>query len=103
MGRKPRGDDRLPTPGTSLRGGPRIAVYDGSGATLESARPRADRGTGLVLPLLSSAKAALGTRLIILGHHYQRDEVIKFADYTGDSFELSRFAAAQKGSSASKR
>jgi quinolinate synthase len=35
------------------------------------------------------AKAALGSRLIILGHHYQRDEVIKFADYIGDSFRLS--------------
>ena len=38
---------------------------------------------------ITAAKAALGTRLIILGHHYQRDEVIKFADYTGDSFRLS--------------
>jgi quinolinate synthase len=38
---------------------------------------------------ISAAKAALGKRLIILGHHYQRDEVIKFADYTGDSFRLS--------------
>jgi quinolinate synthase len=36
-----------------------------------------------------AAKTALGARLIILGHHYQRDEVIKFADYTGDSFRLS--------------
>ena len=36
-----------------------------------------------------AAKAALGSRLIILGHHYQRDEVFKFADYTGDSFRLS--------------
>ena len=35
-----------------------------------------------------AAKAALGSRLMILGHHYQRDEVIKFADYTGDSFRL---------------
>ena len=35
-----------------------------------------------------AAKAALGPRLVILGHHYQRDEVIKFADYTGDSFKL---------------
>ncbi|MCM3878559.1 MAG: quinolinate synthase NadA [Vicinamibacterales bacterium] len=38
---------------------------------------------------IGAAKAALGSRLIILGHHYQRDEVIKFADYTGDSFRLS--------------
>jgi len=37
---------------------------------------------------ISAAKAKLGHRLVILGHHYQRDEVIKFADYTGDSFKL---------------
>ena len=37
-----------------------------------------------------AAKAALGSRLVILGHHYQRDEVIKFADYTGDSFKLAQ-------------
>ncbi len=37
---------------------------------------------------ITSAKAALGSRLIILGHHYQRDEVIKFADHVGDSFRL---------------
>ena len=37
---------------------------------------------------ITAAKAALGSRLIILGHHYQRDEVIKFADYIGDSFRL---------------
>ena len=39
---------------------------------------------------IAETKAALGTRLVILGHHYQRDEVIKFADYTGDSWKLSR-------------
>src|SRR5262245_36372346 len=39
---------------------------------------------------IAEAKQALGRRLVILGHHYQRDEVIKFADYTGDSFKLSR-------------
>ena len=39
---------------------------------------------------IAAAKAALGTRVVILGHHYQRDEVIKFADYTGDSFKLAR-------------
>jgi quinolinate synthase len=42
------------------------------------------------------AKEALGTQLVILGHHYQQDAVIDFADFTGDSFELSRKAADQK-------
>ena len=37
-----------------------------------------------------AARATLGDRLVILGHHYQRDEVIRFADYTGDSFRLAR-------------
>src|SRR3954469_2945604 len=40
------------------------------------------------------AKAALGSRLLILGHHYQRDEVIRHADITGDSFKLAQHAAA---------
>jgi quinolinate synthase len=39
---------------------------------------------------IGAARAALADRLVILGHHYQRDEVIRFADYTGDSFKLSR-------------
>jgi len=42
----------------------------------------------------AAARAALGDRLYILGHHYQRDEVIQFADTTGDSFKLSQQAAA---------
>jgi len=42
-----------------------------------------------------AAKAALGNRVFILGHHYQRDEVIAFADVTGDSFKLAREAAAR--------
>src|ERR1700688_2868085 len=46
---------------------------------------------------IQSAKDALGARLVILGHHYQQDAVIDFADFTGDSFELSRKAAQQKG------
>jgi len=37
---------------------------------------------------IAAARSALGRRLVILGHHYQRDEVIKFADYTGDSYKL---------------
>ncbi|MEV0379883.1 quinolinate synthase NadA [Nonomuraea sp. NPDC050643] len=43
------------------------------------------------------AKAALGDRLFVLGHHYQRDEVIQFADVTGDSFKLAQQAAARPG------
>jgi quinolinate synthase len=42
---------------------------------------------------IAVAKATLGRRLVILGHHYQRDEVIKFADYTGDSYKLARHVA----------
>jgi quinolinate synthase len=42
---------------------------------------------------IAAAKARLGRRVVILGHHYQRDEVIKFADYTGDSFKLARQVA----------
>ncbi len=40
------------------------------------------------------ARAALGSRAMILGHHYQRDEVIEFADITGDSFKLAQAAAS---------
>jgi quinolinate synthase len=43
---------------------------------------------------ITSAKEALGKRLVILGHHYQRDEIIRYADYRGDSFKLAQNAAA---------
>ena len=46
---------------------------------------------------IEAAKAALGDRLVILGHHYQRDEVIRFADYTGDSFKLANAIANHPG------
>src|SRR5213076_1886496 len=39
---------------------------------------------------IAAARKTLGRRLVILGHHYQRDEVIKFADYTGDSYKLAQ-------------
>ncbi|GAB4325929.1 MAG: quinolinate synthase NadA [Dehalococcoidia bacterium] len=45
---------------------------------------------------IRDARAALGSKLVILGHHYQRDEVIQFADFTGDSFKLAQHAAAQQ-------
>ncbi len=45
-----------------------------------------------------AAKAALGDQVFVLGHHYQRDEVIEFADVTGDSFKLAKEAAARPDS-----
>ncbi|HEY9378159.1 MAG TPA: quinolinate synthase NadA [Jiangellaceae bacterium] len=70
------------------------------------ADPRSERGVECPgdLPLASDpdlvdrarrARATLGDRAFVLGHHYQRDEVIQFADVTGDSFKLAREAAAQ--------
>jgi quinolinate synthase len=45
---------------------------------------------------IAAAKAKLGRRLLVLGHHYQRDEVIRHADFTGDSFKLAKNAADRK-------
>jgi len=42
---------------------------------------------------IAEARRKLGKSTILLGHHYQRDEVIRFADYTGDSYKLSKVAA----------
>src|SRR2546421_12297571 len=44
---------------------------------------------------IEAARRRLGTRLVILGHHYQRDDVVCHADYTGDSFKLSKLAASR--------
>src|SRR6266498_5508020 len=44
-----------------------------------------------------AARATLGERAFVLGHHYQRDEVIQFADARGDSFRLAQQAAARAG------
>ncbi|MFT3787807.1 MAG: quinolinate synthase [Tepidisphaeraceae bacterium] len=44
---------------------------------------------------IAAAREALDKRVVILGHHYQQDDVVAFADYVGDSFELSRFASRQ--------
>jgi quinolinate synthase len=44
---------------------------------------------------IRAARLALGPRLVILGHHYQRDEVIAHADFTGDSFKLARLATTR--------
>lgn len=72
------------------------------------ADPRSERGVecpgDLPAPsdpdLVARARAAkerLGDKVFVLGHHYQRDEVIQFADVTGDSFKLARDAAARPG------
>ena len=45
--------------------------------------------------MIGAARAALGSRLFVLGHHYQRDDVMRWADARGDSFGLSRQAAGQ--------
>ena len=42
---------------------------------------------------IADARAKLGSTTILLGHHYQRDEVIRFADFTGDSYKLSKIAS----------
>lgn len=44
---------------------------------------------------ITAARETLGERVLILGHHYQRDEIIKYADYRGDSFKLAQLAAAR--------
>jgi quinolinate synthase len=50
---------------------------------------------GEMVRRIAAARATLGHKVVILGHHYQRDEVIQFADYTGDSFKLARQIAAR--------
>ncbi|SVB84828.1 uncharacterized protein METZ01_LOCUS237682, partial [marine metagenome] len=45
--------------------------------------------------LITEAKAILGPDLVILGHHYQRDEIIAYADYTGDSLKLAQHASCR--------
>jgi quinolinate synthase len=59
-----------------------------SGALPEASDPQ-------LIERAKAARSALGDRALILGHHYQRDEVIAFADITGDSFKLAQAAAAQ--------
>jgi quinolinate synthase len=57
--------------------------------------PYASAGPDELADRIRTAKAVLGPRVFILGHHYQRDEVMAWADARGDSFGLSRIAADQ--------
>jgi quinolinate synthase len=73
-------------------------LTDYENSRIAERQPLPDRYLGLPAAELEarilSARAKLGARLVILGHHYQRDEVIRYADYTGDSWKLSRHVAA---------
>ena len=62
------------------------------------ARPFADYaglGASEIHDRTRAARRRLGTRAVVLGHHYQREAVMEFADFRGDSFKLSQLAAAQ--------
>ncbi|MPZ23576.1 MAG: quinolinate synthase NadA, partial [Dehalococcoidia bacterium] len=48
-----------------------------------------------IIERIAIARRRLGRRAVVLGHHYQREDIIQFADYRGDSFKLARWAAAQ--------
>ena len=45
---------------------------------------------------IAFARNEIGEKAVLLGHHYQRDDVIEYADFTGDSYKLSKMAAAAK-------
>jgi len=70
---------------------------------MATAAPLCSLENYLVLPdhtlddRIREAKQALGRNVVILGHHYQRDEVIRFADFRGDSYKLSQEAAKAAG------
>src|SRR6187549_513868 len=58
--------------------------------TLTETRPLSLEET---LERIAARRAELGKRVLILGHHYQVEEVVRFADYTGDSFKLAKIGA----------
>jgi quinolinate synthase len=73
-----------------------------AGAPRQGELPRAYREAdeGELHDRIRAAKATLGDRVVVLGHFYQRDEVVRHADYVGDSFQLANAAKAHPGAEA---
>jgi quinolinate synthase len=91
---------RCPLKASWTEGGIEVnLVLDEETAVAVAADTRCSLENYLALPdhsmdeRITSARAKLGATTILLGHHYQRDEVIRFADFTGDSYKLSKIAA----------
>jgi quinolinate synthase len=69
---------------------PAVSAETGASCSLENYLALPDHSMD---DRIAAARERLGATTVLLGHHYQRDEVIRFADYTGDSYKLSRIAA----------
>ena len=65
----------------------------GAGSSSATLDPSAKLSEEEAVARIPEVRRRLGTDLLILGHHYQRDEVIRFADLTGDSYGLARQAS----------
>lgn len=63
---------------------------------LHELRPYKEMTNDLLTERIQAVRAAMGRRLLVLGHHYQQDEVIALADLRGDSYQLSALAAAEE-------
>ena len=66
-------------------------------ARLKALEPYLQLDDATIHDRIVAAKEALGDRLVILGHHYQRDDIIEHADITGDSYKLARLGAERTG------
>ena len=82
-----------PSPTSLLLMGRGVDLSSERGVECDGALPQTSSAE--LIERARAARAELGERAFILGHHYQRDEVIDFADVTGDSFKLAREAAAR--------
>src|SRR5471030_1833377 len=69
-----------------------ILIHDLSDTTVEDFLS-SETTSQEVVARIHEVKEKLRDKVVILGHHYQRDDIIQFADKTGDSFELARYAA----------